>query len=152
VMKKEEEDKDDRQNRLLMKMIESNQDSGSGFNIYKLANDPQWAPKVQDYISRQRQAENLDWIDRPDVSGVMSFSPLLFANAKKAVFKIQNSCPGLANVTLEDLIEIDETVRFVFANITAGYINVARICGPTRSQLDKNYARCMTEIDMMRSI
>jgi hypothetical protein len=117
-------------------------------DFYSIVKDPEYAAKGEDYAIRERIYNNMGWIEKYDVLGVMKITPLLESNLKLAHNVLKRS-PAFSGVEIMDFIESDE-IRILFAAYVAQFIILARCKGGPRNQLDASYARTKLEIKQCR--
>jgi hypothetical protein len=110
--------------------IPPNVASGGPVNIITLLRDKEFGPQAQDWIRRERIYNNLKWIERPDVLGVLDVNPILTGamNYTISVIKSRGN-PDFNASTLHDFI-VNPDIRPIFAAAVAERINISKTTSP----------------------
>lgn len=123
------------------------QTGGQGFTdegLLQLLGNQEWRPHIESYLSRQRQYENLPWLERPETLGIMDLAPSLYYGMEQAFEEVlmNNVSFDTNGTTIDDLIQ-DKTMRILFAGVTAGVIGISNTQHAIAPSLDKREARLL---------
>lgn len=73
---------------------------------------------------------------------------MIYGHVVMAHDLIRIQCPRISHYSIEELA-IHPTLRVRFAQLTAVLVDLSKFISPTRSQLDRNYARLQNQKTMI---
>jgi hypothetical protein len=121
--------------------------SGGQMDIQRLLKDPEWAPRVKEWLSQQRMQANNQWIQRPEVTGTIELTSLTEGAMEFVRTELVMRYESLFGVSSEDLINNDVT-RVAFARAVGNYINLIRVKATSRPKFNSDFIRCTTGYGM----
>ena len=100
--------------------------------------------RLQRFMERDA---NYEWMTHWQAMGTAVLRSQFESATTLAHARVQLSCPGLADATVQDLIQHNDVVRTLFAHLTSYFVLENRFLGGSHRAFDRNHRRILAEID-----